>query len=81
MNKHFKEENHITTAEKVKQMKGWENLSDEMAENIARTVRRMTELFYITIAREQNLNPLPGSENETKNLAPKKRTQKRKART
>ena len=45
-----------TTAEKVKQMKGWENMSDEMAENIARTVRRLAELFYITIARDMSLN-------------------------
>lgn len=53
-----------TTAEKVKQMKGWENISDEMAENIARTVRRLAELFYITIAREMSLNHDPDVSNE-----------------
>ena len=73
------EENLRVTPQKVKQQPGWENMSDEMAENMAKTIRRLAELFYITIAREQSLNPLPDSENERENLVPKKRTQKRKA--
>jgi hypothetical protein len=73
-----KEENLRVTPQKVKQQPGWENISDEMTENMANTIRRLAELFYITIAREQSLTPLPGSENETENLVPKKRTQNRK---
>ena len=53
------EEKPITTKEKVKQMKGWENLPDELAEQIAKTVIKFAELFYITIAREMSLAPLP----------------------
>ena len=67
--------------QKVKQQPGWENMSDEMAENMAKTIRRLAELFYITIAREQSLNPLPGSENELENLVTKKRTKKQKVKS
>ena len=56
------EEKPITTKEKVKQMKGWENLPDELAEQIAKTVRKFAELFYITIARDMSLAPLPVKE-------------------
>lgn len=79
MNSENRDEYLLTTFQKVKQQPGWENMSDEMAENLAKTIRRLAELFYITIAREQSLNPLPESENEMMNLDRKKRTQKRKA--
>ena len=79
MNSNSSEVNLRVTPQKVKQQPGWENMSDEMAENMAKTIRRLAELFYITIAREQSLNPLPDSENEMEHLVTKKRTQKRKA--
>ena len=60
-------------------LKDWQ--IDEMAENMAKTIRRLAELFYITIAREQSLNQLPDSENELENLVPKKRIQKQKAKS
>jgi hypothetical protein len=65
-----------TTAEKVKQMKGWENMSDEMADNIAKTVRRLSELFYITIAREQSLNPLSDGKVEIEKITPKNKSKR-----
>ncbi|MBI3134575.1 MAG: hypothetical protein HYZ14_07845 [Bacteroidetes bacterium] len=68
------EEEHITTAKKVKSMPGWENMSDEMAETVAKTVRKLTKLFYITIARQQSLNPFPEAELRIKK--PKRRKQR-----
>ena len=53
------EENLRVTPQKVKQMPGWENMSDEMAESISNTVKKFAELFYITIARDMSLNPAP----------------------
>jgi hypothetical protein len=66
------EENLRVTAQKVKQMPGWENLSDEMAENISNTIKKFAELFYITIARDMNLNPIPETENPIQKEKPKK---------
>lgn len=57
------EEKPITTKEKVKQIKGWENMSDELAEQIANVVRKFAELFYITIARDMSLAEIPKTEN------------------
>ena len=56
------EEKPITTKEKVKQMKGWENMPDELAEHIARGIKRLAEIFYVTIAREMSLAPIPVKE-------------------
>ena len=39
------EENLRVTPQKVKQMKGWENLSDEMAEGISNTVKKIADLI------------------------------------
>jgi hypothetical protein len=73
------EEKPITTKEKVKQMKGWENMPDELAEQIASTVRRLAELFYITIAREMSLAEFPvKEEGKLIPLHPEK-TEKKKA--
>lgn len=73
------EENLSVTPQKVKQMKGWENMSDEMAESISNTVKKFAELFYITIARDMSLNPLPESNFETEKTKPKKRSRKLKS--
>ncbi|MBK9192736.1 MAG: hypothetical protein IPM77_15260 [Crocinitomicaceae bacterium] len=59
MKKNVEKEYQPTTAQKVKQMKGWENLDDELAQGIAEIVVKFSELFYITIAREMSLNPIP----------------------
>lgn len=56
------EETPTTTKEKVKQMKGWENMPDELAEQIAKTVRKFAELFYITISRDMSLAKIPVKE-------------------
>jgi len=73
------EEKPITTKEKVKQMKGWENMPDELAEQIVSTVRRLAELFYITIAREMSLAEFPvKEEGKVIPLHPEK-TEKKKA--
>lgn len=75
------EEPQITTPQKVKQMPGWENLSDEMAEGISNTVKKFAELFYITIARDMSLNPLPESNSEMEEAKPKKPGRKPKSKS
>ncbi len=61
-----------TTAQKVKQMKGWENMDDKLAQRIAETVVKFADLFYITISREMSLNPMPETELETRKAKSKK---------
>jgi hypothetical protein len=51
-------------------------MSDEMADNIAKTVRRLSELFYITIAREQSLNPLSDGKVEIEKITPKNKSKR-----
>ncbi len=72
------EENLRVTPQKVKQMPGWENMSDEMAESISNTVKKFAELFYITIARDMSLNPLPETELRFKEEKSNKRKRKAK---
>lgn len=67
-----------TTAQKVKQMKGWENLDDELAQRIADTVVKFAELFYITIASDMSLNPIPKTELEIHDEKPKRSKKKSK---
>lgn len=50
MKKNEEKEFQPTTAEKVEQMPGWENMSDEMAENMAKSIKRLAKLFYTTTA-------------------------------
>jgi hypothetical protein len=71
------EEYQPTNVRKVKQMPGWENLSDEMAESISNMVKKFAELFYITIARDMSLNPVP----ETEALVKERKFKIRKKRT
>lgn len=68
-----------TTAQKVKQMKGWENMDDKLAQRIAETVVKFSELFYITIAREMNLNPVQETDVEVRDEKPKRRKKKSKS--
>lgn len=58
MNQNENEVSQTTTAQKVKQQPGWENMDDKLAEDIARGIKRLAEIFYVTIAREMNLNPM-----------------------
>lgn len=47
------------TKERVKQMKGWENMPDDVADKIARAIRTLAEILYRTVSRELSLTPLP----------------------
>ncbi len=69
-------EYYPTTAQKVKQMKGWENLDDELAQRIAETVVKFADLFYITIARDMSLNPMTEAELEIHDKGTKRRKKK-----
>ncbi len=71
------EENLRVAPQKVKQMPGWENMSDEMAESISNTVKKFAELFYTTIARDMSLNPVP----EIEPLVKKEKAKRKKAKT
>jgi len=72
------EENLRVSPQKVKQIPGWENMSDEMAESISNTVKKFAELFYITIARDMSLNPIPETELSIEKEKPKRPRKKRK---
>lgn len=72
------DENLRVTPQKVKQMKGWENLSDEMAESISNTVKKFAELFYITIARDMSLNQISETETSFQKEKPKRRKKRAK---
>lgn len=52
------EKHQEVNAAMVKQMPGWENMSDEFAENMAATIKKLAAIFYITIAREMNLKSM-----------------------
>ena len=69
-------EYYPTTAQKVKQMKRWENLDDELAQRIAETVVKFADLFYITIARDVSLNPMMETEFEIHDMGTNRRKKK-----
>jgi len=71
MKKNEEKEFQPTTKEKVKQIRRWENLPDELAEQIAKTVIKFAELFYITIERDMSLNPIPEGELQNQEEKPK----------
>ncbi len=78
MKKNEEKEFQLTTKEKVKQIRRWENLPDDLAEQIAKTVIKFAELFYITIARNMSLNPIPESELQNQEEKPKRRKKKQR---
>lgn len=57
------------TKERVKQFEKWKNISDEVAEQIVWTVKRLTEIFYVSISRELSLNPIPLPEPKKQNTS------------
>lgn len=37
--------------QRIKQMKGWENMPDEFAEKMTNTLRRLSEIIYSTLIK------------------------------
>ena len=55
------------TKERVKQVEKWKDMPDEFADKVVTTIKKLSELLYISISREIPLRPIPLIDEQNQN--------------
>ncbi|HTL83012.1 MAG TPA: hypothetical protein VL651_14970 [Bacteroidia bacterium] len=56
MNDSHSDNKPVTTIAQIKNVRGWENMDDELAEKVTYALQKLATIFYTSIAKDMNLN-------------------------